>query len=47
MILERRADATERLLEIAERYKGEAATKRGEDLEWRDCPWNSAWSTRW
>src|SRR5579872_5981504 len=38
VILARRADATERLLEIAERYKGGAAQKRGEDLEWRKLP---------
>jgi 5-methyltetrahydrofolate--homocysteine methyltransferase len=38
VILNRRADATERLLEIAGRYKGEAGTKRKEDLEWRGWP---------
>jgi 5-methyltetrahydrofolate--homocysteine methyltransferase len=35
VILARRGDATERLLEIAERYKGGPGAKRGEDLEWR------------
>jgi len=38
VILARRADATERLLEIAERYKGGGAQKRGDDLEWRKLP---------
>ncbi|MDP9087267.1 MAG: methionine synthase [Pseudomonadota bacterium] len=35
VILARRDDATERLLEIAERFKGGASAKRGDDLEWR------------
>ncbi len=35
VILARREDATERLLEIAERFKGGASAKRGDDLEWR------------
>ena len=35
VILARRADATERLLEIAEQFKGGGSTKRGDDLEWR------------
>ncbi len=35
VILARRADATERLLEIAERFKGGGAMKRVDDLEWR------------
>jgi 5-methyltetrahydrofolate--homocysteine methyltransferase len=39
VILARRADATERLLEIAEQFKGGGgATKRGDDLEWRKLP---------
>ena len=38
VILNRRADATERLLEIAGRYKGEAGAKRVEDLAWRNWP---------
>jgi len=38
VILNRRSDATERLLEIAGQYKGEAGTKRVEDLEWRGWP---------
>jgi len=38
VILARRADATERLLEIAERYKGGGTQKRGDDLEWRKLP---------
>jgi 5-methyltetrahydrofolate--homocysteine methyltransferase len=39
VILARRADATERLLEIAEQFKGGGAgPKRGDDLEWRKLP---------
>ncbi|HEX3949166.1 MAG TPA: methionine synthase [Steroidobacteraceae bacterium] len=38
VILARRADATERLLEIAERYKGGGSQKRGDDLQWRKLP---------
>ncbi|MGB6355150.1 MAG: methionine synthase [Steroidobacteraceae bacterium] len=38
VILARRADATERLLEIAERFKGDAGPRRGDDLEWRKLP---------
>ncbi|MEQ1581755.1 MAG: methionine synthase [Steroidobacteraceae bacterium] len=38
VILNRRSDATERLLEIAGRYKGEAGQKRVEDLAWRSWP---------
>ncbi|MBC7984512.1 MAG: B12-binding domain-containing protein, partial [Candidatus Obscuribacterales bacterium] len=38
VILNRRADGTERLLEIAAKYKGDAATKRTEDLTWREWP---------
>ena len=38
VILARRADATERLLEIAERFKGGGVAKRGDDLQWRQLP---------
>jgi 5-methyltetrahydrofolate--homocysteine methyltransferase len=38
VILNRRADATERLLEIAALYKSEGGAKRKEDLEWRSLP---------
>jgi 5-methyltetrahydrofolate--homocysteine methyltransferase len=38
VILNRRTDATERLLEIADRYKSEAGTKKAEDLAWRSWP---------
>src|SRR5690606_6751263 len=38
VILNRRPDATERLLEIAERYKGEAGVKQAADLAWRELP---------
>src|SRR5512145_504282 len=38
VILNRRADATERLLEIAGRFKGEAGAKKVEDLAWRSWP---------
>ncbi len=38
VILNRRPDATERLLEIAARYRGEAGARRAEDLSWRHWP---------
>jgi 5-methyltetrahydrofolate--homocysteine methyltransferase len=38
VILARREDATERLLEIAEQFKGGGSVKRGDDLEWRKLP---------
>ncbi len=39
VILNRRPDATERLLEIAERYKGQGGgDKKAEDLAWRELP---------
>ncbi|HKD53619.1 MAG TPA: methionine synthase [Steroidobacteraceae bacterium] len=40
VVLNRRPDATERLLEIAARFKGDAGARRGEDLEWRKLPVN-------
>ena len=38
VVLNRRPDATERLLEIAQRFKGEAGAKKAEDLAWRSWP---------
>ncbi|HEV7607369.1 MAG TPA: methionine synthase [Steroidobacteraceae bacterium] len=38
VILNRRADASERLLEIAVNYKGGGAQERKEDLAWRQLP---------
>jgi 5-methyltetrahydrofolate--homocysteine methyltransferase len=38
VVLNRRADGTERLLEIADRFKGKKGEKRVEDLAWRDKP---------
>jgi len=38
VVLNRRRDATERLLEIAERYKGRKGEKKAEDLAWRQKP---------
>jgi len=39
VVLNRRADATDRLLEIAPRYAGGAAvTRTGDDLAWRELP---------
>ncbi|MFC5569200.1 methionine synthase [Lysobacter yangpyeongensis] len=38
VVLNRRADATERLLEIADRYKGKKGEKKAEDLAWRGKP---------
>jgi len=41
VILNRRSDATERLLEIAEQFRGEGGTiARVEDIEWRGWPVN-------
>jgi 5-methyltetrahydrofolate--homocysteine methyltransferase len=39
VVLNRRPDATERLLEVAEQYKGEAKQKEA-DLSWRQLPVN-------
>jgi 5-methyltetrahydrofolate--homocysteine methyltransferase len=38
VVLNRRADATERLLEIADRFKGRKGEKKTEDLAWREKP---------
>ncbi len=39
VVLNRRADATERLLDIADKYKGDgAAVEKKEDLTWREWP---------
>jgi 5-methyltetrahydrofolate--homocysteine methyltransferase len=38
VVLARRPDATERLLEVAQRYRGEAGGRRQQDLEWRTWP---------
>jgi 5-methyltetrahydrofolate--homocysteine methyltransferase len=38
VILARRQDATERLLEVAGRFRGEAGAKRAEDNAWREWP---------
>jgi len=38
VILNRRSDGTERLLEIAEKYKGRKGETKGEDLSWREKP---------
>jgi len=38
VVLARRSDATERLLEIASRFKGEAGQRRVEDTAWRSWP---------
>ena len=38
VILNRRSDATDRLLEAAERFKGEGAQKKEVDLSWREKP---------
>ncbi|HEY5019699.1 MAG TPA: methionine synthase, partial [Steroidobacteraceae bacterium] len=38
VILNRRNDATERLLETAQRFKGEAGARKVEDLAWRSWP---------
>jgi 5-methyltetrahydrofolate--homocysteine methyltransferase len=38
VVLNRRPDGTERLLEIADRYKGKKGEKKVEDLAWRERP---------
>ena len=38
VVLNRRSDGTERLLEIADRYKGKKGEKQVEDLAWREKP---------
>lgn len=38
VVLNRRKDGTERLLEIADRYKGKKGEKKVEDLAWREKP---------
>ena len=38
VVLNRRPDGTERLLEIAEKYKGKKGEKKVEDLAWRQKP---------
>ena len=38
VVLNRRADSTERLLAIADRFKGAAQEAKGPDLEWRGQP---------
>ncbi|MHB8741501.1 MAG: methionine synthase [Sulfuricaulis sp.] len=38
VILNRRADATERLLEIAPQYSGEGGKAKTQDLTWREAP---------
>jgi 5-methyltetrahydrofolate--homocysteine methyltransferase len=38
VVLNRRKDGTERLLEIADRYKGRKGEKKVEDLRWREKP---------
>ncbi|MDX1397573.1 MAG: methionine synthase, partial [Oceanospirillum sp.] len=38
VVLNRRDDSTDRLLEIAEKYRGNGAEEKKEDLEWRSWP---------
>ncbi|MBL8260851.1 MAG: methionine synthase [Xanthomonadaceae bacterium] len=38
VVLNRRPDATERLLEIADKFKGKKGEKKVEDLRWREKP---------
>lgn len=38
VVLNRRADATDRLVEAAARFKGDGAQKRAVDLSWREAP---------
>ena len=47
VLLDRRADATERLVELAERVRDEGGAARVADEAWRRARWRSASSTRW
>ncbi len=38
VVLNRRDDATERLLDVADEYRGQGGVKRVEDLSWREKP---------
>ena len=38
VVLNRRDDSTERLLDIAEKYKGDGSAKKEETMEWRELP---------
>jgi len=38
VVLNRRSDATERLLDLAERYKGKKGAAKAENLAWRETP---------
>jgi len=40
VVLNRRDDATDRLLEIADNYRGDTTEKKAENLEWRELPVN-------
>ncbi|WP_428356945.1 methionine synthase [Methyloprofundus sp.] len=40
VVLNRDADGTDRLLEVAEKYRGDAVVNKKEDLEWRNLPVN-------
>ena len=40
VVLNRRQDATDRLLEIAENFRGDGQKKQAENLEWRELPVN-------
>ncbi len=40
VVLNRRPDATERLLEVADQFKGDTQKKKEEDLAWREAPVN-------
>lgn len=40
VLLNRRSDATERLLELAEKFRGDSGQKKEKDLAWRDAPVN-------
>ena len=45
VLFDRRSDATERLLGLAEQFRG-AGTKREVDVRWREAPSRNATSTR-
>lgn len=47
VVLNRREDSTDRLLELAERFKGQGVKTPEEDLAWRDLPVKNALNTLW
>lgn len=47
VILNRRDDATDRLLEIADKYKGDGSVEKKRISNGAACRWSSVWNTHW